>query len=192
MKKVYIFLLSAVMLLLLSPSLWSKDRNLSSIWAKSEVAIDGKEFEWSGSIYYLEDQKIGLGLQNDTSNLYILIKAADQIRQRQIIRNGLTIWIDATGKDKKSLGIHYPIGMQEYGIPEVKANPNTEFDTEQKNRFAEMLREIEVLGPEKNDRNRIGKANNFGIEAALSDTLGVMIYELKIPLKSTSQYPYAI
>lgn len=90
------------------------------------------------------------------------------------------------------MGIHYPIGMQEYGIPEVKAVPNTEFATEQQNRFAEMLKEVEVLGPGKNDRNRIGIANNFGIEASLKDTLGVMIYELKIPLRSTSQYPYGI
>jgi len=192
MKKLYILLLSVVLFLLLSSLLWSKDRNFDSLWTKSEMVIDGKESEWSGSIYYLEDQKIGLGLQNDTSNLYILIKATDRFRQLQIMRTGLTIWIDAAGKDKKSLGIHYPIGMQEYGIPDVKANPNTEFASEQKNRFAEMLREIEVLGPEKNDRNRIGRANNFGIEAALSDTLGVMIYELKIPLKSTSQNPYAI
>jgi hypothetical protein len=82
--------------------------------------------------------------------------------------------------------------MQEYGIPDVKANPNTEFGSEQKNRFAEMLKEIEVLGPEKNDRNRISRANNFGIEATLEDTLGVMSYELKIPLKSTNEHPYAI
>jgi hypothetical protein len=192
MKKTYILLLSLVLYLLLTPMLWARDLNLNSIWTKSEIVIDGKESEWSGKIYYLEDQKIGVGLQNDTTNLYILVKATDRGRQMQIMRTGLTIWLDATGKDKKNLGIHYPIGMQEYGIPDVKANPNTEYATEEQNRFTEMLKEIEVLGPGKNDRNRIGKANNFGIEAALSDTLGVMIYELKIPLKSTSQYPYAI
>jgi len=192
MKKPNILLLSALLSLLLSPLLWGKDINLNSPWTKSEIAVDGKESEWSGKIYYLEDQKIGVGLQNDTSNLYILVKATDRSRQMQIMRTGLTIWIDATGKDKKSLGIHYPIGMQEYGIPDVKANPNTEFASEQKNRFAEMLKEIEVLGPEKNDRNRISRANNFGIEATLSDTLGVMVYELKIPLSATNEHPYAI
>jgi hypothetical protein len=192
MKKPNILLLSLVLSLLLTPLLWAKDINLNSIWTKSEIVVDGKESEWSGKIYYLEDQKIGVGLQNDTSNLYILVKTTDRSRQLQIMRTGLTIWLDATGKDKKSLGIHYPIGMQEYGILDVKANPNTEFASEQKNRFAEMLKEIEVLGPEKNDRNRISKANNFGIEATLSDTLGVMVYELKIPLSTTNEHPYAI
>jgi hypothetical protein len=192
MKKPNILLLSAILFLLLKSLLWGKDINLNSIWTKSEIMVDGKESEWSGKIYYLENQKIGIGLQNDTSNLYILVKATDWSRQMQIMRTGLTIWLDATGKNKKSLGIHYPIGMQEYGIPDVKANPNTEFESEQKNRSAEMLKEIEVLGPEKNDRNRIPRANNFGIEASLSDTLGVMVYELKIPLQGTNEHPYAI
>lgn len=192
MRKPYIFLLSILLFLLISPLLWSKDINLNSIWTKSEIVVDGKESEWSGSIYYLEEQKIGLGLQNDTANLYIIVKATDRNTQLQIMRRGLTIWLDAKGKKNKTLGIHYPIGMQEYGIPEVKANPNTEFASEQQTRFTEMLKDIEVLGPEKNDRNRIGKVNSFGIEASLSDTLGVMIYELKIPLRSTNEYPYAV
>lgn len=192
MRKPYIFLLSILLFLLISPLLWSKDINLNSIWTKSEIVVDGKESEWSGSIYYLEKQKIGIGLQNDTANLYIIVKATDRNTQLQIMRRGLTIWLDAKGKKNKTLGIHYPIGMQEYGIPEVKANPNTEFASEQQNLFTDMLKEIEVLGPEKNDRNRIGRVNNFGIEASLNDTLGVMIYELKIPLRPTNELPYAI
>ena len=192
MRKPYILLLSMVLFLLLAPVLWCKDVNLKSLWRKSEIMVDGKESEWSGSIYYLEEQKIGLGLQNDSANLYLVVKATDRNTQLQIMRRGLTVWLDAKGKKNKTLGIHYPIGMQEYGIPDVKANSNTEFASEQKNRFVEMLREIEVLGPEKNDRNRIGRVNNFGIEASLNDTLGVMIYALKIPLRSTNEYPYAI
>lgn len=192
MRKPYIFLLTMVLFLLLTPVLWCKDMDLNSLWRKAEIMVDGKEAEWSGSIYYLEEQKIGIGLQNDSANLYIIIKATDRNTQLQIMRTGLTIWFDATRKDKKSVGIHYPIGMQEYGIPEVKTNPNTEFATEQQNLFTEMLKEIEVLGPEKNDRNRMARANSFGIEVSLNDTLGVMIYELKIPLRSTNERPYAI
>jgi len=192
MRKLYIFLLALALFLLLSALLWGKDINLNSIWTKSEIVVDGKESEWSGSIYYLEEQKIGLGLQNDTADLYIIVKATDRNTQLQIMRRGLTIWLDAKGKKNKTLGIHYPIGMQEYGIPEVKANPNTEFAAEQQNRFTEMLKEIEILGPEKNERNRISRANNLGIEASLNDTLGVMIYELKIPLRPTNEYPYAV
>ena len=181
-----------VLFLLLTPVLWGKDMNLNSLWRKAEIMVDGKEPEWSGSIYYLEEQKIGIGLQNDSANLYLVVKATDRNTQLQIMRRGLTIWLDAKGKKNKTLGIHYPIGMQEYGIPDVKANPNTEFAKEQQNLFTEMLNEIEVLGPEKNDRNRMARANSFGIEASLNDTLGVMIYELKIPLRSTNEYPYAI
>jgi len=192
MRKPYIFLLSMVLFLLLTPVLWCKDMDLNSLWRKAEIMVDGKETEWSGSIYYLEEQKIGIGLQNDSANLYVIVKAMDRSTQLQIMRTGLTIWLDAKGKKKKTLGIHYPIGMQDYGIPEVRANQNTEFAKEQQNQFTEMLKEIEVLGPEKNDRNRMARVNSFGIEASLNDTLGVMIYELKIPLRPTDELPYAI
>ena len=192
MRKPYIFLLSMVLFLLLTPVLWCKDMDLNSLWRKAEIMVDGKEPEWSGSIYYLEEQKIGIGLQNDSANLYVIVKATDRNTQLQIMRMGLTIWLDAKGKKKKTLGIHYPIGMRDYGIPEARAIQNTEFAREQQNLFTEMLNEIEVLGPEKNDRNRMARANSFGIEASLNDTLGVMIYELKVPLKPTAEFPYAI
>lgn len=98
MRRRYILFLLAVMLLTLTPLLWCKDKDLNSIWSKSEITVDGKESEWSGSIYYLEDQKIGIGLQNDTANLYVLIKATDRARQMQLMRTGLTIWFDPAGK----------------------------------------------------------------------------------------------
>ncbi len=192
MRKMYVLLLSVMMTLLLVPQTWSKDVNLKSIWAKTQMTVDEEESEWSGSIYYLEKQKIGIGLQNDSANLYVLVKATDRGAQAQIMRRGLTIWLDAKGKAKKTLGIHFPIGMLGYGIPDVRPNPNTEFAGEQQARIAEMLREIEVLGPEKNDRNRISMTNSFGIEASLKDTLGTLICELKIPLILTSVHPYAV
>ncbi len=78
MRKPYIFLLSMLLFLLLTPVLWCKDMDLNSLWRKSEIMVDGKETEWSGSIYYLEEQKIGIGLQNDSANLYIIVKATDR------------------------------------------------------------------------------------------------------------------
>lgn len=166
--------------------------SLTSSWRSVEITVDGVDSEWSGSLFYFEDENVVIGLQNDADNLYLVLKGMDRKRQMQVMRAGFTVWLDATGKNKKTLGIRYPIGMQAYGIPAVRSEPGTEFDQEQRRKLAEMMGEIEILGPEKSDRNRVWKSNPYGIEAELGDTLGAMIYELKIPLKPTDESPYAI
>lgn len=166
--------------------------SLSSTWRQTEITIDGMDSEWSSPLFHLEDENVVIGLRNDADNLYVVLRGMDRNRQMQVMRAGLTVWLDATGRNKKTLGIRYPIGMQEYGIPPVRSEPGTEFGEEQRRRLSEMMSEIEILGPEKNDRNRVRKMNSFAIEAELGDTLGVMIYELKIPLKPKDKSPYAI
>jgi hypothetical protein len=179
-------------LLLLTSVVWCKDTEFNSIWRKAEITVDGAESEWSGSFYYLEEQKVGLGLQNDTDNLYVIIKATDRNTQLQIMRTGLTIWLDATGKKKKTLGIHYPIGMQDYGMTLAMDRQPSQDSSKLQKQFTEMLDKIEILGLEKNDRNRIARVNSFGIEASINDTLGVMVCEFKIPLKQSDELPYAV
>jgi hypothetical protein len=192
MRKTYFLYLLTGMLLFLTTVTSGKETQLNSIWKQAEIKVDGDESEWSGSMYYLEEQKVGLGLKNDTSDLYIIIKAADRNTQLQIMRTGLTIWLDAKGKKEKTLGIHYPIGMQDYGIPMVMGQKSEENKEERQKQFTEMTEKIEILGPEKNERNRIARVNNSGIQASINDTLGIMVCELKIPLKKTDEFPYAI
>jgi hypothetical protein len=192
MKKLYLYFLGISILLLLTSVVWGKDPNFKSNWRQADIIVDGNESEWAGSFIYLEEIKIGIGIKNDGDNLYVILKTTDANKQRQIMRMGLTIWLDATGKKKKNLGIHYPIGMQAYGMPSAIGQQSDEPNNELKKQFTEMLKEVEILGPEKNDRNRVPRINNFGIEVSLNDTLGVMIYELKIPLKSTKEFPYAV
>jgi hypothetical protein len=192
MRKTYFLYLLTGMLLILTAATSGKETQLNSIWKQAEIKVDGDESEWSGSMYYLEEQKVGIGLKNDTSDLYIIIKATDRNTQLQIMRTGLTIWLDAKDKKEKTLGIHYPIGMQDYGIPMVMGQKPEENKEERQKQFTEMTEKIEILGPEKNEQNRIDRVNNSGIEASINDTLGVMVCELKIPLKKTDEFPYAI
>jgi hypothetical protein len=56
-----------------------------------------------------------------------------------------------------------------------------------------MLQELEVLGPEKEDRNRFSVGSSFGIHAATSESqTGHFVCEIQIPLKSAQGRPYAI
>lgn len=56
----------------------------------------------------------------------------------------------------------------------------------------EIVRELEILGPGKNDVDRMPVAQATGIELKLGQSSGMMIYELKIPLTKTHNHPFAI
>lgn len=192
MRRSRLYLLFIVLLLVLAYLVGCDGLFLKSRWTQTQIAVDGKESEWSGTLSYFEKEKVAIGLQNDADNLYLLLKATDRNVESQIMRAGFTVWVDASGKKEKTLGIHYPIGIQGYGMPPARDTQPDEFKGELRRQFAEMLNDEEILGPEKNDRNRVPTMNDLGIEASLSDTLGVMIYELKIPLKSTEEFHYAV
>ncbi len=191
MKMTHLHYLSIGILFLLASSFVCKELGFESVWKQTEIKVDGVDSEWSGSLIYLEENNIGIGLQNDADNLYIIFKTANQNTQHKVMRTGLTVWLDAKGK-KKTLGIHYPIGMQAYGVPSGMSRQPGENPSELQSRFAERTNEMEILNPEKNSRNRVPKINDLGIEFSLNNIRDVMAYELKIPLKSTKEFPYAI
>ena len=192
MRMTYLHYLSIGILFLLASSLRCKELGSESVWKQTEIKVDGVDSEWSGSLIYLEENNIGIGLQNDADNLYIILKTANQNTQHKVMRTGLTVWLDAKGKKKKTLGIHYPIGMQPYGMPSGMSRQPSENPNELQSRFTERMKEMEILNSEKNSRSRVPKINYLGIEFSLNNIREVMIYELKIPLKSTKEFPYAI
>jgi hypothetical protein len=142
---------------------------------------------------YVENKNISVGVQNDGEFLYLRLKAVDRTIQQEIMRLGLTVWFDSSANENKTLGIHYPIGVQDYGLRfargEGEADGNMESRQQQ---FRQMLGEMEILGPTKIDRNRIPLLNPYGIEAGISDTSGMLAYELKVPLKPTNKHLYAV
>ncbi len=169
------------------------DEKISSKWSATEIKIDGGDSEWVDGINYLEKEKLGFGIKNDSSYLYLCLKFESDI-QRQAKMFGFTIWFDSAGKNKKEFGIHFPIGLQNFDTePPPEPKEPGEYSDDPQQRFAPMLQEIEVLGPEKEDRNRFSVGGSFGIRAASSESqTGHFVCELKIPLKSIQSQPYAI
>jgi hypothetical protein len=106
---------------------------------------------------------------------------------------GFTLWFDPAGKNKKVFGVRFPIGMMNYdseGMPDPMQR--TEEGGAMPPQFEAMLREVEVIGPEKDDRNRFTAGGSFGIQAATLDSPDGLVCELKIPLQSAPGRPYAI
>jgi hypothetical protein len=165
---------------------------VASGWRSAEIKVDGTDAEWIEAITYLEKEKLGFGIKNDSSDLYICLKF-DRAIQRQAMMFGFTLWFDASAKNKKTFGVRFPIGMMNFAS-DFMPDPMAPMDEggERQKQFAAMLREVEVLGPEKDDRNRFLAGSSFGIQAATFDSPAGLVCELKIPLQIASGRPYAI
>lgn len=175
-----------------------KEIEVTSQWNQQNIEIDGLDYEWSGSYKFLEDEKAAIGVRNDSTHLYLVFKTMDTQLMQKIMKNGLTVWVDPSADKEKSFGIHYPIGMMDWnksrmydpadwGTPEAR-----EKKLQEKSRI--MLNEMELMTPGGRSFYNVSMYNSHGIEIALNDTSGALIYEMKIPINSTesSLYSYSL
>ena len=174
-------------------------RELESTWRNSEITINGKdeETEWENARYFFEKEKVTIGILNDENNMYLRLSSRDRNMQRQLMALGFTVWFDAKGGKKKTLGIHFPIGMQGSGMQMMRRGRSTSRD-EDSDQLRKMLevsqREIEILGPEKNESYTmfVNDVMELGINVKMDVSKGNLVYELKIPLTRSELQPYGI
>lgn len=77
---------------------------------KSDVTVDGLNTEWKSPLpRYNEGTGINYDIANDERNLYMIVRVADTTSQRQVLQNGLEVWINSDGKKKNTTGITYPM-----------------------------------------------------------------------------------
>jgi uncharacterized membrane protein YgcG len=189
MKKRFIFRFLAI--LITGTTFASDKKEVASQWRSAEIKIDGVSDEWSGALTYLEKEKLAYAIKNDSSDIYLCLEF-DTAIQRQATMFGFTVWFDASGKEKKTFGVRFPIGLFNVdgaSMPDpmaMRENPEA-FQSQ----VAQMRREIEVIGPEKDDRNRFS-IGSFGMQAVCVEAPGTLICELKIPLAVATGHPYAI
>ena len=184
-------LFNIMMSCLLAPAFAGDKKEIASGWPANAVVIDGAEQEWAGAFTYLEKEKIACAIKNDSSHLYLCLKFESET-QRQALRFGFTLWLDSSGKDKRALGIRYPIGMQYYDAKGMPMTPGAAPSEEtRRQRATLMLRELDILESDRNIRNRLSPGNAEGLQFAASDS-GDLAFELKIPLHSDYDHPYAL
>lgn len=168
------------------------ETEIRSIWRQPNQNNLTTISDDSRPMIYFDEQKIGVGFQNDADNLYIFLKTGDRATMGKVMRGGLTIWLDSKGKKNKVFGIHYPLGFQGSGHFMRSEWSSTDTSNERRPRFTARMDTLEILGPSKDERHRISRENEFGLMAAFSDSMDRMTYELTIPLKATIESPYAI
>src|ERR1051325_10066706 len=77
-----------------------------SAWRPTPIKADGIAAEWEIPLrYYDNETRLNYAIANDKENLYICIRVTDKLNQMKIIRAGLQLWMDTTGKKQQQVGV---------------------------------------------------------------------------------------
>ena len=174
----------------------SSTQQLASKWSENPIRIDGSLRDWSDSTAFVEKDGIRYAVMNDGNFLYLCLLSSKQGLGRQMLFRGMTVWFDPNGGDKKTIGLRFPIGMGGTGRSEMPVRPQDEEQGQQGVRPEELPRqtpnEFEYLGPGENERQRVSRLQGQGVEIHLTATPERFLYELKIPLRYSSEHPYSV
>jgi hypothetical protein len=162
--------------------------DLTSSWTDTPVAVGDSVQRWYGSLTPLKDTHVSLGVLNDKGYIYLCLVAPQDQFRRQMMAPGLTVWFESDKGNR--LGIHYPMGFagqqprSDYG--ESSGGP------QQRGQMSQMaLSELEIIGPGKYDRNILSTVELRGIKVKISNVGSQSVYELKVPLRESTDHPYA-
>jgi len=101
-------ILLLLMILTISFSGFSKEKEVKSLWAASSVKIDGFKDDWAEVTLADEKKvKIDYAFRNDAENLYVLYIFKDPKYLSSISVTGITLWFNSEGKKKKNYGIKF-------------------------------------------------------------------------------------
>ena len=83
---------------------------LPGIWQPEPIVIDGDSKDWP-SPYPNYDAKamVAYATSNDKENLYITMETGDELTQIKILKQGMIVSIDTSGKKEPQFNINYPL-----------------------------------------------------------------------------------
>ena len=174
------------------------DYELNSLWlGDAEVTVDGDISDWRGSLYYLEKEKASVGIRNDAEYLYFCLVTQDPTRSRQAVSQGLILLFDPSGGKDKAFGINYPVGAG-FGMRPQPGQRGEAPDPEQMRENQEAaasasLEKLKFLDADGQELNQIKVDELTGEFTIAAESRGDMfIYELKLPLRESSDLPSAL
>lgn len=172
-------------------TLTAQKNTMTSLWRDSAIVIDGSPTDWEPVFrYYDSKSKLQYSVVNDSQYVYVCLKTTDEQAQMKIMRAGMSVWFDTTGKKKEVSGVHFPLKgeakleMHEEGDQETHRIRRERPDVKKMKRdFGMMMKEMrpEGLRGMPNDFTPIVIKN--GLELAINwDKNDIFTYELKMPL----------
>jgi hypothetical protein len=170
-------------------------QRIDSRWRDREVVVDGDHREWAGPLVRVDDKvPVTAAAMNDGQFLYIVLSTSDPATRMQILRQGLIVWFDPKGGDKKHFGLKFPVGVPlgEMGRGRGRERGSRQPPDPGENSDLEPTDRLEVYGPKKDDARSFVATMAPGIAVKIGQVEGSLVYELKVPIQTSVELPYAI
>ena len=179
-----LFILALIVLFTFS---CSQQKYVTSKWQK-------EEYKQTGNIprldyWYSKDGQLLYLVTNDSENLYVHLKVSERTSIQKILNFGFTVWIDKDGKNKKKIGVKFPLTQSDRMPPAQYQNNQSMNKSNGANKFKSQLLdqifEIELIGFNDNKENDIILANTKNhINGKMSfNEYNELEYQLKMPFK---------
>ena len=171
----------------------ARSAGATSRFVAAPPTIDGQATDWTDSLRYDPASKLQYQVLNDSRMVYVRLKATDAATQGRIVREGLTVWLDTTGRNQRQFGVRFPLDGSRQpapGPPPAEAPDATAADRQAARRahIAQTLgalREMELLNYKGSKEPTLTDAQSpLGVHAALAaDAQEDLVYELAVPLR---------
>jgi len=149
----------------------------------TEIIIDGQLEEWASEWIQIQEEAIDMAMQHDSEYLYVFLKSSDPETTRNVLSRGLEFWFDTKGRKKETFGFRYPIGLMRPGGSRMSRDSSSELQREPiMERLEYMRNDIELLGPEKNQRRRVFLSEMEGLKMHIDLIDRGFVLEIQIPL----------
>lgn len=164
-------------------------------WQATPIAIDGDTKDWPSPYpNYDAKARVAYATSNDGHNLYVTMQTGDEQTQMKILKQGMIMSIDTTGKKEPVLSINYPLPndnepLDMMSMPDARRDSKTYANKK-------MEKNISRLAKEANQYTLEGFRNcNGGYVITQTTTCGVkvmmkideykeLVWEAIIPLKA--------
>jgi hypothetical protein len=189
--------LKKIMICLFAYATFSANGQDSAQWKSSSMIIDGFAKEWNPlANYYDAESHIMYGIGNDNEYIYICLVNRDEKSQMKMLKGGMKIAISVKGKDKRKAIISYPLGKQ-VDMPNMQQQPPSDLKTKPDLRPYRQMFLLKNTNMELENfiytNGTVPIKDSLGISAAINwDSNGMLVYELRVPIKEMLNNPHDI
>lgn len=182
-----------LLIILVSFLFGCKTYKFDSAWQDNSIKIDGDDSEWLSRMYRIQSSY--LGVSNDNEFLYLCFTTTDKKIKTQLMgfyEQYFTVWFDPLGEKNKTFGLRFsnysPLMREEYAL-KMDSVKTRDFQVIAR----EMMKNLKVDIMENEEQvSNITKTKGIDVSIDVSMHGRKLVYEIKIPLKVTEEFQYAI
>ena len=141
-------------------------------------AVDGSVEEWGGRLTPIDGPSVSAAALPTDSLLYVALLVQDRALVRSLAVNGLVLWVDPSGGQRRAYGVQYPLGLRRQ-----RAGQRASGGAQQEGVGLSdvSLSELEVVRGDS-ARQRIPARFSSGLRGKATLDPSALIYEVAIPV----------